>query len=86
MLRRAYKNVYLYIRLKLNPTVIIRFWTIVLLSLDGIRTHTIDILQHQSLSLMSSGLDHLALRYIQLECLDGGGGGKGGSSRFVLTR
>jgi hypothetical protein len=27
-------------------------------SLDGIWTHTIDTLQHQSLSLMSSALDH----------------------------
>jgi hypothetical protein len=28
-------------------------------SLDGIWTHTIDTLQHQSLSLMSSALDHI---------------------------
>jgi hypothetical protein len=34
------------------------FNTCICSSLDGIWTHTIDILQHQSLSLMSSSLDH----------------------------
>jgi hypothetical protein len=42
----------------LNQTVLELDLWIFRSSLDGIWTHTIDTLQHQSLSLMSSALDH----------------------------
>ena len=51
-----YTYIYIYIRLKIKPnSVRIRFFCS---SLDGIWTHTIDTLQHHSLSLTSSALDH----------------------------
>jgi hypothetical protein len=54
--------IYIYIRLKIKPnSVRIRFLELsnFCSSLDGIWTHTIDTLQHHSLSLTSSALDHL---------------------------
>ena len=55
----VYNSIYIYVW-KLNQTVLeldfkaVKFCS----SLDGIWTHTIDALQHHSLSLMSSALDH----------------------------
>jgi hypothetical protein len=50
-----------------------KFLTMFCSSLDGIWTHTIDTLQHQSLSLMSSALDHSATSaiyiYIDSNCI-----------------
>jgi hypothetical protein len=57
----VYIYIYILIRLKIKPnSVRIRFLScqIFVLPIDGIWTHTIDTLQHQSLSLMSSALDH----------------------------
>jgi hypothetical protein len=53
------KVTYIYV-LKLNQTVLeLDFWAVKFCSsLYGIWTHTIDTLQHHSLSLMSSALDH----------------------------
>jgi hypothetical protein len=58
VLRTCY--IYIYIRWKLNQTVLeLDCWAVIFFpSLDGIWTHTIDTLQHQSISLMSSALDH----------------------------
>jgi hypothetical protein len=52
--------IYIYIYVwKLNQTVLeLDLWAVKFCSsLDGIWTHTIDTLQHQSLSLMSNALD-----------------------------
>ena len=56
-----YMYIYIYIRLKIKPnSVRIRFLELSTFcsSLDGIWTHTIDTLQHHSLSLTSSALCH----------------------------
>ena len=52
-------NIYIYVW-KLNQTVLeFDFWAVKFLSsLDRIWTHTIDTLQHHSLGLTSSVLDH----------------------------
>jgi hypothetical protein len=55
-----FKNIYIYVW-KLNQTVLeldFRALSNFCSSLDGIWTHTIDTLQHHSLSLTSSALDH----------------------------
>jgi hypothetical protein len=61
--------VYIYIYVwKLNQTVLeLDLWAVKFCSsLNGIWTHTIDTLQHQSLSLMSSALDHSTISAIKI--------------------
>ena len=54
-------HIYIYIRLNIKPNSVRIFeLTTFCSSLDGIWTHTIDTLQHQSLNLMSSVQDHSA--------------------------
>ena len=66
-------NVYVYIYIykyiwKLNQTVLeLDLWADKFCSsLDGIWAHTIDTLQHKSLSLMSSALDHSTTSAIEI--------------------
>ena len=59
--KQTHTHIYIYVW-KLNQTVLeLDLWVVKFCSyLDGIWTHTIDTLQHQSLSLMSSALHHSA--------------------------